>query len=1736
MAEVAVLTEDAGDAVVLEELPGGGVGWMPLTPIGRFMVGRGGGYSRFSQKLTVELPAGIDRSGVVGTIAAVVDRHDMLRSRLVEDDRGWGLEVVEPGAVDVDGLVHRVEVGVGVSGDAVSDLASAEFDAALGRLDPGAGVMVQFVWFDFAVAAGEDPRPGLLLVAAHHLVVDGVSWRILVPDFVSAWVQLSGGQVPVLAPVGTSMRRWAHALVEESVAVTRVAELPLWMSVLEGPDPVLGVRALDPVVDVESTVERVEVVVSAEVTASLLTSVPRVFRGGVNDGLLAALALAVSRFRRERGVVVPSTLVHLEGHGREEEVIAGADLSRTVGWFTSAFPVRLDIGDVDVDEAFAGGAAVGRVVKAVKEQLLAIPDKGVGYGLLRYLNDETAALLAGFSSGQVSFNYLGRISSGDIPEGYADLGWLPAGGLGDFSAPGDADMPANKVIDINAIVLDTVAGAQLSAGFAFPVGAISRSDVAELADLWVAALSALASHAEGPGAGGLTPSDLSLVSLGQTDIERFESRFPAVSDVWPLAPLQSGLLFHAMLAEGSVDVYTVQMVLDLGGSVDAVRLRAAAQAVVDRYPNLRTAFVTDDLGDSVQVVVDGLQVPWREVDLSAVPEERRVGAVARVLEEDQATHFEMATPPLIRFTLVKVSEGAFKLVVANHHILLDGWSTPLLMKDLLVLYATGGDASVLPRVRSYRSYLAWLGEQDRQASLETWSRALSGVQEPTLLAPADPGREITSRSGEVAVSLDEQMTARLSSLAARLGVTVNTLMQAAWGVLLGRMTSRDDVVFGATVSGRPPQLPGVESMVGLFINTLPVRVKLDPQESIETLLTRVQGEQADLLDHHYLGLTDIQRAAGVGALFDTLTVFESYPIDQQGLAEQAGAIEGMTIERVQASDATHYPLTLLIVAGAQVGLTLNYLRDVFDESMVRSLADRLARILEAFASTPEIPVGKIDVLDVAERRTLMERACGSRVDVAAKSLVSLFSDCVKRAPDAVAVVSGSVSVSYAELDARANNVALGLLSRGVGTEDVVALVVQRSVEWIVGMLAVWKVGAAYAPIDPAAPRERIEALLQDTGVRCVLVANDWSVAGSDSAEVLVIGEAAEVGGGNGMPELVDRWEEYGSGDRLGYVISTSGSTGRPKPTLVPMAGIANTVQWYRRSLALESGEGVLVASSPSFDLTQKNVWAALADGATLHVMPDGFDPKMIVDVVSGHRVAVANMSPSAFEAVVDSDDSGVLAGLRTVFLGGEPIKLGVLQPLIDGGLRVVNSYGPTEASDVVSCHEVRRGERVSVPIGSPIENIDLFVLDARLNLAPAGAVGELYVGGVGVGRGYGGMVGLSATRFVANPFGSAGGRLYRTGDLVSWTVAGELEYLGRTDFQVKLRGLRIELGEIEAALLADDAVAQAVATVVQTAIGDQLVAYVIPAVESSVDVERVRSALGRRVPEYMVPSQFVVLEELPLTANGKLDRKGLPAPVFEAKVFRAPQTPVEEIVAGVFAGVLGVERVGVDDDFFGLGGNSLIAAQVVSRLGAALDTPVPVRVLFEASTVKALAARVESHAGSGGRVPLVARERPERVPLSLAQSRMWFLNRFEPESAAYNIPIAIRLTGVLDISALQAAVADVVERHESLRTMYPETVDGPVQAIVSAAEVVPDLTPVKVAEDEALGRVVDLVSGGFDVTAGVPVRAELFRVAEDEFVLALVVHHISADGFSMGPLTRDVMVAYAARVRGEAPG
>jgi amino acid adenylation domain-containing protein/non-ribosomal peptide synthase protein (TIGR01720 family) len=1725
LAEVAVIVGEGNDAVVLEELDGGGVGWMPLPPFGVAMIERGGGWSRFHQAVTLELPLGIDRAGILATVTAVVDRHDVLRSTLVHDDRGWRLEVAGTGAVDVDALLTRAD----------TDSAATVFDDAVGTLDPTGGRMLALVWVDRGPEV-----PGTLTVAAHHLVVDGVSWRILVPDFVSAWAQVSGGVTPSLPEVGTSMRRWTHALVDEAASEARLAELPLWRSIADTEDPVLGNRPFDPAVDVVATLERVNIELAPDVTRTLLTTVPEIFRGGVGDGLLAGLALAVTRLRSERGVTAPATLVQLEGHGREEAVVPGADLGRTVGWLTSLFPVRLDLTGIDVDAAFAGGAQLGDAVKAVKEQMLALPDRGMGWGLLRYLNSETAAELAELGTGQISFNYLGRVDTGEVPDEMKALGWLPAAD-GELSAPGDADMAANKTIDINAIVLDTDEGGVLSASFAFPTGAVSADTVERLAGLWSDALTALATYAEAPGSGGLTPSDVPLVALSQADIASFEARYPQLTDIWSLAPLQQGLLFHALFADASIDVYTMQVVLDLAGEVDAERLHHAAQTLLDRYDNLRTSFTATADGETVQIVHQDVVLPWSTMDLSHLDEPERGTAVADALAAEQRRHFDVSTAPLLRFVLVRITPTTYKLAMTNHHVLLDGWSLPLVMKELLYLYAARGSTASMPRVRSYRSYLAWLNQQDPAASLGAWTTALAGVEEPTFVAPPSVGREISARSAEAEHFVDPETTASLVTLGGRLGVTVNTLVQAAYGLLIAHITGRTDVVFGATVSGRPAALAGVESMIGLFINTIPVRVRFDPADTVENYLVRIQGEQADLLDHHHMGLVDIQRAIGMGNLFDTLTIFESYPVDEAELTQQAAAIDGMTVESVSSNDNTHYPLTLLVVAEDRISFTLKYISDLFDAAYVDSILSRLVGVLETFVSDTTAAVGDIDLLGSAERTRVIETWNDTAHEVdAGIMLTAPFRARVAANPDATAVLYEGTAVTYAEFSERVNRLARHLISLGVGPQSLVALGMRRGIDLMVGMYAVLEAGGAYVPIDPDHPTERIEYIL-DTAVPVAVLSTSHDRTGLPERFPILELDTLDLS--------YHPADAVADADRLApvrpentaYVIFTSGSTGRPKGVAVPHRAIVNEMAWMIDQYSLDENDVYLQKTATTFDVSLWGFFLPLQVGASVVLAtPDGHrDPAYVAERIARHGVTVTDFVPSMLTVFAAYATEEQCRSLRHVYVVGEalpPETVTDFRAITSAGIH--NLYGPTEAAVTVTYWETSTDEGATVPIGAPEWNTQAYVLDSRLHPVAAGTAGELYLAGTQLADGYLGRVDLTMDRFVANPFSAAGERMYRTGDLVRWRsgpgAAGVLEYIGRTDFQVKFRGQRIELGEIETALLAHPDVNQATAVVATTGAGDQLVGYVVPAPGRTLDPAEVRTFVGGALPKYMVPATVMVLAEFPLNTSGKLDRKALPEPVFEVREFRAPATPVEEIVAEIYAELLGVQRVGSDDDFFDLGGNSLIATRVAARVSAALGKKVGVRDLFEASTVSALAARAESRIDDANDMPLRRRPAGQTVPLSLAQQRMWVLNRLDPESGAYNMPLALRLRGELDVAALQSAVSSTVERHEALRTRYPEDANGsPYQEFVDAGSVVPDLTPIDAPNDsDTAERIRALVYEGFDVTVAPPVRGALFRFGPDEYVFVIVMHHISGDGASMAPLARDVMTAYLAAASG----
>ncbi|MCQ6244829.1 non-ribosomal peptide synthetase [Streptomyces malaysiensis] len=1679
--------------------PDRGIGVVPLTPIVHWLRERGGPVAGFHQSMLVRTPAGLTLERLTAGLQTVLDHHDALRMRLRCDDDGtWELETGPRGTVDAADAITRVTDPEELRRDPLRDR----------PLKPEAGEMVRAVWLDNGAHA-----PGRLLLILHHLVVDGVSWRILLPDLAAA---VEGR---ALEPVGTSLRGWAEQLTTLARHPSRAEELPLWTAMFEGPDPLLGRRALDPVRDTAATVRHLRLTLPPERTDPLLTRVPAAFHGGVNDVLLTALGLAVADWRRRRGHAdATGVLVDLEGHGREE-IVEGADLSRTVGWFTSLHPVRLEPGVEDWDDVWEGGPQAGRALKRVKEQLRALPDNGIGYGLLRHLNPDTVGELAARPAPQIGFNYLGRLATG------TDTDWA----VESASGGGDEDMPLVHTVDVDALTMDTHDGAQLHATWSWPDGLLSEADVRDLAETWFRALDALAAHTEAPDAGGRTPSDLPLVSLTQDEIDTLERTCPDLEDVLPPSPMQEGLLFHALFDEGGADVYTVQLFLGMAGALDERALRAAARTLLNRHPNLRSGFRHEQLGTPVQVVHHEVELPWEIRDLRGLAPDEQTAELTRIAEEQRVRGFDPAVPPLLRFVLLRLADDRCRLLLTYHHILLDGWSMALLAQELFTLYARGGDDTGLPHTTPYRDYLAWLADQDREAAEEAWRQALAGIEEPTLLAPT--GTDTPALAPErVTLDLSPELTTALTERARGLGLTMNTLVQGAWAVLLGRLTGAEDVVFGATVSGRPGEIGGVESMVGLFINTLPVRVAPRPEESWAQLLTRVQEQQAALMEHQYIGLHDTQRLAGVGELFDTLTVFENYPLDPDML-DSAGS--GLRVTEAGAEDATHYPLTLVAVPGPRLALRLGYRPELFAADGVRAIGTRLSRLLEAIATAPDQPVADVDILGAAERERTLITWNATEHHIPSITLTELIEAQAARTPHATAVVFEGRTLTYAELGARANRLARLLVERGAGPERFVALALPRSLDLIVALVAVLKSGAAYVPVDPDYPAERIRHILADARPAMLLTTADVTEAlppDDDTPRLpLDAPDTRAALAGHSDRDLTDA-ERLAplTGLNTAYVIYTSGSTGKPKGVLVPHEGIVNRLLWTQARYGLDASDRVLQKTPSGFDVSVWEFFWPLITGARLVVArPEGHkDPAYLARLIRDEGVTTVHFVPSMLQVFLAEPAAARRTGLRRVLCSGEALP-GELRARFYEilGVPLHNLYGPTEASvDVTSWECAAQDPAGPVPIGAPVWNTRLYVLDSRLRPVPAGVAGELYLAGVQLARGYLRRPGLTAERFVADPYRGAGGRMYRTGDVVRWRSDGNVEYVGRADEQVKVRGFRIELGEIEAVLARHPEVRQTAVIAREDRAGvKQLVAYVVAGGDP--DAGELRKYLGAELPEYMVPAAFVTLERLPLTPNGKLDRRALPAPDFgSAATGRAPATAREEALCVVFADVLGLPGVGADDSFFDLGGDSIVSIQLVSRARAAglVFTP---RDVFQHRTVAALAAMA-------GEVRATAVVEPPDYGIGavpLTPIVRWLRERGGPVDG-FHQSMLVRTPAGLTLERLTAGLQVVLDHHDALRLRLRRDGDdvweletGP-RGTVDAAGVITRVT------DPAVLRGQPLRDRPLKPEAGEMVRAVwLDNGAHAPGRLLLILHHLVVDGVSWRILLPDLAAAVEGR-------
>ncbi|MFJ2900733.1 amino acid adenylation domain-containing protein, partial [Streptomyces sp. NPDC087218] len=865
-----------------------------------------------------------------------------------------------------------------------------------------------------------------------------------------------------------------------------------------------------------------------------------------------------------------------------------------------------------------------------------------------------------------------------------------------------------------------------------------------------------------PGAGGLTPSDVALVEVTQGEIETLESTYPGLVDVLPLSPLQEGLHFHALDEDASSDAYTVQIVLDLEGDFDTTAMRRAAGALLSRHAGLRAGFVHEGLDAPVQVITAEARLPWSEQDLADLAPEARDAAVTRILDEDRARRFDPAAPPLLRFTAIRLDDDHHRLVLTYDHLLLDGWSTAVLVRELFALYASGSDTAALPRVTPFRDHLEWLSRQDRAAAEAAWREALAGLDEPTLLASSHDTADDAAPE-QIRTELTAELTEAVSARARALGITLNTVVQGCWGLVLARLTGRDDVVFGATVSGRPADLPGIEDMVGLFINTLPVRVRVRPGDSLSGLFAAVQDEQARLMPHQHVRLADVQRLAGHGELFDSIAVFENYPIDALDLGSGDGRLR---VTGVDGGDTTHYPLTLIAVPGDRLQLRLGHRPGVVDRDRAERILAALLSVLDAVVADPDRPVGRIDLLPPAERHQVLEAWNDTAAPVPAGTLADAFRQQAARTPDSVAVTFRGTGLSYAELDERSNRLARLLIGRGAAPEQFVAVALPRSADLLVAVLAVLKSGAAYLPVDPGYPAERIEFLLRD------------------AAPVLVL-TTAEVAAGlpeTGMPRLLLDGEDITAeldslpadaptdADRVAplrpansaYVIYTSGSTGRPKGVVVSHESVVALAAWAATEIGPERLSRVLFATSLNFDVSVFEVFGPLLSGGSVEVVRDVLAlTEAPYDTWSGSLISAV---PSALDQLLAHGGLGVRADL--VVLAGEALPARLMEDIrrTMPGTRVANIYGPTEATVYSTAWFSGDGSADGTPpIGRPITNRRVYVLDAGLRPVPPGVTGELYIAGPGLARGYLGRAGLSAGRFVADPFGAVGGRMYRTG-------------------------------------------------------------------------------------------------------------------------------------------------------------------------------------------------------------------------------------------------------------------------------------------------------------------------------------------------------------------------------------
>jgi amino acid adenylation domain-containing protein/non-ribosomal peptide synthase protein (TIGR01720 family) len=1405
-----------------------------------------------------------------------------------------------------------------------------------------------------------------LLIVLHHLVTDGISWRLLFEDIDALMKHVKNPPPEDRSPLPLktdSFKLWAENLTQYAAQDGLLKEKEYWAPPQTDPPAPIPKDKNGDNLEKDKKIESFQM--EPEETARLLGDVNRAYGTGMNDILITALGQGVkATFGMDK------IQIALEGHGREE-ILGDLEVNRTVGWFTSVYPVRLD-------NSFTGDQTpqgMGRQIMEVKEALHRVPNRGIGYGILKYLTPYQQKEDITFPpEPQIIFNYLGQFDA-DIKRDNFEI-------CRDYN--GDTRSPRNRR-EFELEVVGMVLGKRLLMSITYSREQYEEATVKQLAENYKIALKDIITHCAAKPERELTPSDLIYDRLTIDELRQLCEDMP-VEDVYPLSPMQEGMLFHWLYDPGS-SAYFEQIAYRLQGPMNIEDAEASLVELTKRHEVLRTVFLHENHERPIQVVLKEKPVDFKYHDIrndtaGSEPEKERL--VRLYKEEDIRRTFDLGQDPLMRVTVLHIDQNEYEYIWSHHHIIMDGWCLGILIAEYLEYYYSRRE-NRKPRqttVNSYRNYIRWLERQDPENSRLYWKYQMDGYADaadlPKIKAHKKVGEEY--RRAETTLVVEKDETAKLNRIATENGVTLNTLVRTVWAIVLGKYSGHDDVVYGAVVSGRPPEIDGVESMIGLFINTIPVRIKLDEGISFKQLMQNHQQDSIESEKHHYYPLAKIQSDTQLKQnLLDHILVFENYPVVEQidGMnADSAQEINDhhLMLSKVESFEQTNFDFNIIVVAKERLTIKMAYNEEMYDGQLMQRVRKHIRQVLDHLLQDAEQPIDRINYITEEEKRKILEEFN----DTAAtfdreKTIQRCFEEQAERSPHRTALIDPDrAHLSYGELNRRAAIVAAHLQEKGVRHNTIIAITAERSLEMFIGILGILKAGGAYLSIAPDLPQERIDYIVNDSNVKVILKTSGIKTFNSESNPV--------------TPQVLNLdhlGDEYVSNSDIGasdisssslvYVIYTSGSTGRPKGVLVQHRGLLNLVEFHRKVFEEDQCARISQVASASFDAMAFEMWPALSSGSALCIIDDEtrMEPRRMKEWLFKHQITISFQSTQMAQYLMEEDwpKSGI--SLKKVSTAGDRLTQYPTRTL---PFQFYNLYGPTEDTVWTTWTEVPVNvDPLSKPptIGKPAANKHVYILGPNSELQPVGVIGELCIAGDGLARGYLNNPELTAEKFEQDltAYRDFSGvnrdykpyRCYRSGDLARWLPDGNIEFVGRIDHQVKIRGYRIELGEIEVQLLKHPEVKETVVLPEITPGGNSvkgLTAYIVPDGELKSTIPELREFLYRTLPDYMVPSGYVEVEKIPVNINGKIDKKALADTgkrMDSGVQYEAPENDTEKHIARIWADVLQLEKVGKRDNFFDLGGNSISVIQVTNKLKQQLEKDIPVVTVFEYPTVETLA-------------------------------------------------------------------------------------------------------------------------------------------------------------------------------------